>query len=165
MKNKKLFNISIISAIYVVLCMVLEPFSFGVIQFRISELLCLLSIELPYTIIANTLGCLIANMLLGGLGIIDTIIGSLATLLACIFAYLLRNYKYNNLPIFSCLSIVITNGLLIGIELGIITNNIDMIPITILQITISEFIIIMIIGLPIYNKMINIVKSKQRNIN
>ena len=99
MKNKKLFNISIISAIYVVLCMVLEPFSFGVIQFRISELLCLLSIELPYAIIANTLGCLIANMLLGGLGIIDTIIGSLATLLACIFAYLLRNYKYNNLPI------------------------------------------------------------------
>ena len=162
MKNKSLFNTSIICAMYVVLCMVLEPLSFGVIQFRISELLCLLSIEFPYAIIANTLGCLIANMILGGLGIIDTVVGSLATLLACTLAYLLRNKRYNNLPILSCLSIVITNGILIGIELGIITNNLNMILITILQITVSEFIIIMIIGLPIYNKMINTIKKNKK---
>ena len=159
MKSKKIFNISIIIAIYVVLCLVLEPISFGVIQFRISEILCLLAIEFPYAIIANTIGCLLSNLLFGGLGIVDAVFGSAATLLGCLLAYLLRNKRYKNLPILSCLSIVLTNGIIVGIELGFITNNINMIPITILQITLSEFIVIMLIGLPMYNKLIKTVKN------
>ena len=162
MKSKSIFNISIIVAIYVILCLVFEPFSFGVIQFRISEILCLLAIEFPYAIIANTIGCLIANLLLGGLGIVDVIVGSLATFIACLFAYLLRNKKIKGLPIFSCLSIVLINGLIVGIELGFLTNNVNMIPITILQITISEFIVIMILGLPIYNRIIKTIIKKQK---
>lgn len=162
MKTSKLFNISIIISIYVVLCLILEPLSFGVIQFRISEILCLLAIEFPYAIIANTIGCLISNMLLGGLGIIDTIVGSFATFLACLLAYLLRKRKYKDCPIASCLAIILTNGLIVGIELGFLTNNINMIPITILEITISEFVVIMLIGLPIYNKLIKTIKNKQR---
>lgn len=159
MKNKKLLNISIIVAIYVTLCLVLEPISFGFIQFRISEVLCLLAIEFPYAIIANTIGCFISNMFLGGLGIVDAICGSIATLLGCQFAYLLRNKRYKNLPILSCLAIIITNGIIVGIELGIISNNINIIPIGILEITISEFLVIMLIGLPIFNKLIKTIKD------
>lgn len=145
-----------------VLCLILEPISFGVIQFRISEILCLLAIEFPYAIIANTIACLICNMMLGGLGIIDTIFGSFATFLACLLAYKLGRYRYKNLPILSCLAIVLTNGIIVGIELGFLTNNVNMIPITILEITISEFIVIMIIGLPIYNKLIKAIKDNQK---
>lgn len=152
MKIHKLTYISIITAIYVVLCMIFEPISFGVIQFRLSEILCLLAIDSPYAIIANTLGCLLSNMFLGGLGIIDTLFGSLATFVSCVLAYLLRKRKYKNMPILSSLSIVLTNGLVIGIELGIITNNLHIIPLTILQVTLSEFIVVMLIGLPIYKK-------------
>lgn len=160
MKNKLLLNSSIIIAIYVVLCLILEPISFGIIQFRVSEILCLLSIKYRYAIIANCLGCLISNITLGGLGIIDAVVGSFATFLACEFAYLLRNKKYKNLPILSGLAIVITNGIIVGIELGILTNNTNVIPITIIEITISEFIVIMIIGMPIYNKLIKTINNK-----
>lgn len=162
MKKNKLFYVSIIIAIYVVLCLIFEPISFGVLQLRISEILCLLSIEFPYAIIANAVGCFISNLLLGGLGIIDTIFGSMATFLACLFAYLLRNKKYKDLPILSCLSIVLINGLIIGIELGYITDNVFMIPITIAEVTISEFIVIMLIGLPLYKRMIKVLSDKLR---
>ena len=159
MKNKKITNISIIIAIYVALCLLLEPLSFGFIQFRISEILCLLAIEFPYAIIANTIGCFIANMLFGGLGIVDVIFGSLATFLGCEFAYILRNKRYKGLPLLSCLAIVLINGIIVGIELGILSNNINMIPLGILEISISE-LIVMIIGLPIYNKLIDVIRKK-----
>ena len=162
MKNRRLLNSSIIIAIYVVLCLVLEPFSFGVIQFRISEILCLLAIEYPYAIFANTIACFISNMALGGLGMIDTIVGSFATFLGCTVAHLLRKKKYRCLPILSGLAIVLINGLIVGIELGLVTSNAHMIPITIIEITISEFIVIMLIGLPLYNKLINVIKNEQK---
>lgn len=160
MKNKKITNISIIIAIYVALCLLLEPLSFGFIQFRISEILCLLAIEFPYAIIANTIGCFIANMLFGGLGIVDIVFGSLATFLGCLFAYMLRNKRYKGLPVASCLAIVLTNGIIVGIELGLLASNMKMIPIGILEISISEFIIIVLIGLPIYNKLIDVIRKK-----
>lgn len=161
MKKRKIVSISMIAAIYVGLCLLFQPLSFGIVQFRISEILCLLSIEFPHAIIANTIGCLLSNLILGGLGIVDTIVGSFATFMSCLFAYLLRNKKYRNLPILSFLSIIITNGLIVGIELSFLMNNINMIPISILQITVSEFVVIMIIGIPIYQKLINILKEKQ----
>ena len=161
MKNNKFINISITISIYVTLCLVFGPLSFGVIQFRLSEILSLLAIKYKYAIIANFIGCFISNLLLGGFGIVDVVVGSFASLLACLFAYLLRNKKYKDLPILSCLAIVITNGIIVGIELGILTSNVHMIPITILQITISEFVVIMFFGLPIYNKLINTIKEKK----
>lgn len=158
MKDTKLFKISIITAMYVVLCLVLEPFSFGPIQFRVSEILCLLAIEHPYAIIGCTLGCLISNAFLGGLGIIDAIFGSLATFIGCYLAYLFRNRTFKNYPIISFSMIVIINALIIGIELGYIYNNLAIIPISILEIGLSETIVIFVIGLPIYNKLIQLIK-------
>ena len=158
MKDSKLFKISIIAAIYVVLCLMLEPLSFGPIQFRISEILCLLSIEYPFAIIGCSLGCLISNAFLGGLGIIDAIFGSLATLISCYLAYKLRNRKYNNYPIVSMLMFVIVNGIIIGIELGYIYDNLAIIPLSILEVAVSEAVVIFLIGLPMYNKLIKVIK-------
>ena len=76
-----------IAAIYVVLTMVFLPISFGPIQFRISELLCVLPYFTPAAIPGLFIGCLLANFL-GGAAALD------ATLIGAVGSYLLRKNRY-----------------------------------------------------------------------
>ena len=76
-----------IAAIYVVLTMVFLPISFGPIQFRISELLCVLPYFTPAAIPGLFIGCLLANFL-GGAAALDVIFGSIATLIGAVGSYL-----------------------------------------------------------------------------
>jgi len=84
---------AVIAAIYVVLTMVFQPISFGPIQFRISEALCVLPYFTPAAIPGVFIGCLIANML-GGSVIMDVIFGSLATLIGAAGSWMLRKNRY-----------------------------------------------------------------------
>jgi len=156
--SKKLLNTSIVAAIYVALCLILAPISFGVIQLRLSEILCLLVVEFPFTISGIVVGCFLSNLLFGGLGVIDVIFGSLATLLACLLAYTFRHQKIKGYPMMSALMITITNALIVGIEFGIIANNSAVIPLSILEIGISEGIV-MVIGLLLYKKLISLINK------
>lgn len=160
--RKNIYYISIVAAIYVVLCLILAPISFGPIQLRLSELLCLLAVEFDWAIIAVTIGCFISNLLFSGLGIIDVFFGTFATFIGCLLAYKFRHRLYKGKPILSGLMIVICNAILIGIELGILEKSLSILLITSVEITISESIIVFIIGLPLYNKMIQIVKDSQK---
>lgn len=78
-----------IAAMYVVLCIALRPFSYGEVQVRVAEALTILPYFTSAAIPGLFIGCIIAN-LLGGSIILDVVFGSLATLLAAIFTYLLR---------------------------------------------------------------------------
>ena len=93
MKNRKnafLTQAAMIAAIYVVLTFVFAPFSFGQIQVRIAESLTILPLFTPAAIPGLFIGCLIGNILGGGI-LPDIIFGSLATLIGALFTYLLRN--------------------------------------------------------------------------
>ena len=81
---RKLARCAVVAAIYVVLCMALQPFSYGAVQVRVAEALCLLPIFGPEYIAGVVLGCFLANLL--GSTIVDVIFGTLATLLACLVA-------------------------------------------------------------------------------
>ncbi|MEE1314655.1 MAG: QueT transporter family protein [Faecalimonas sp.] len=92
MKNQKILFLTqaaMIAALYVVLTIVFQPFSFGDLQVRIAEALTILPVFTPAAIPGLFIGCLIGN-LLGGAILPDTIFGSLATLLGAIFTYALR---------------------------------------------------------------------------
>ena len=67
--NKVLFmtQAAMIAAIYVVLCLVFEPISYGAIQTRVAEALTVLPFFTPAAIPGLFIGCLIANMLGGGI--------------------------------------------------------------------------------------------------
>ena len=80
-----------IAAMYVALTYLafLCGLSSGVIQFRISEALCLLPIFLPEAIIGLTVGCVISNLITGAV-FWDILFGSLATFIGAIGARLLR---------------------------------------------------------------------------
>ena len=93
MKDKKvLFTVhaAVIAAVYVVLTYFISAFNLasGAIQVRISEALCVLPFFTPAAIPGLFLGCLISNLLTGGI-IWDVIFGSLATLLGALGTWLL----------------------------------------------------------------------------
>ncbi|UQS82915.1 QueT transporter family protein [Bombilactobacillus folatiphilus] len=70
----------IIAALYAVLSVVLAPWSFGVVQFRLSEMFNHLAAFNKRYILALVLGCAIANMF-SPLGIMDVFFGTLGTLI------------------------------------------------------------------------------------
>ena len=90
--NKVLFmtQAAMIAAIYVVLCLVFEPISYGAIQTRVAEALTVLPFFTPAAIPGLFIGCLIANMLGGGI-MLDVIAGSLTTLVAAYLTWMLRS--------------------------------------------------------------------------
>ena len=77
---RKLARCGVVAAIYVVLCLALQPFSYGAVQVRVAEALCLLPVFGVEYIAGVVLGCFLANLL--GSTIVDVIFGTLATLLA-----------------------------------------------------------------------------------
>ena len=82
---RKLARCGMVAALYVVLCMALQPFSYGAVQVRVAEALCLLPVFGAEYIFGVVLGCFLANLL--GSTIVDVIFGTLATLLACLVTY------------------------------------------------------------------------------
>lgn len=84
-----------VAALYVVLTLVSAAFglSSGVIQFRLSEALCVLPAFTSAAVPGLGVGCLLANLLTGS-PVWDVLFGTLATLLGAVGTYLLRRYKY-----------------------------------------------------------------------
>ena len=80
MNTKRLVRAAMVAAIYVVLCLVLAPFSYGAVQVRLAEMLCLLPVFGAEYIVAVTLGCFLANLL--GSTLVDVVFGTAATLVA-----------------------------------------------------------------------------------
>lgn len=86
---------AVIAALYVVLTYVSAALgiSSGVIQFRLSEALCILPVFTSAAIPGVSVGCLIANLVTGA-PVWDVVFGSLATLFGALGAYALRRWKY-----------------------------------------------------------------------
>ena len=84
---------AVIAALYVVLTMVFAPISFGPVQLRIAEALCIMPLFTSAAVPGLFIGCLIANLLGGGI-IVDVIFGSLATLIGAWAGRKLRHNRW-----------------------------------------------------------------------
>ena len=105
---RKLVHCGMVAAIYVVLCLALQPLSYGAVQVRVFG---------AEYIVGVVLGCFLANLL--GSTIVDVIFGTLATLLACLITYKLRNVRFKGLAIAASLPPVLFNAVIIGIEIAV----------------------------------------------
>ena len=141
-----------IAAMYVVLTLI-APFtlSFGPVQFRVSEALTLLPLLTADAIPGLFAGCLLANLLGGGVWF-DVALGSAATLLAG-----LCTYKWRARPWLAALSPMLFNGLIVGpvvyfayvrapgdpISLGTLSFNMA-------TVALGELAVCCALGLPLY---------------
>lgn len=140
-KTKILTTNAIIAATYAILTINLAPISYGALQLRLSEVMTLLALFNPTYIWGLILGCFVAN-LYSPFGMVDIVFGTLATALAVISMTKIKNiYLSSLMP-------TIFNGLIIGVVIWYTTNA----PLleTILYIAIGEFIVVSIIGIPVY---------------
>lgn len=110
-KTKQLAISAVIAAIYAVMTVFpgLNVLSFGAVQFRVSEVLCVLPLFTPAAIYGLTAGCFLANII-STAGALDIIFGTAATLLASIFTYYMRRLP----KAVAMLPPVIFNGIIVG---------------------------------------------------
>ena len=79
-----------IAALYFALTVLLAPISYGVVQFRISEALCILPLLMPEAAIGVAIGCLCANVYGGNP--LDIIVGTACTAVSCLIQLVIRKY-------------------------------------------------------------------------
>lgn len=118
MTTRKLARAGVIAAVYVALCFVLAPLSYGTVQIRFAEALTLLPVLCPEAILGVTLGCFIANLISGSL--VDMVVGTLATLLAALTTRRLRNVRFKGLALVPSLPPVLFNAVIVGAELTLL---------------------------------------------
>jgi len=148
---KKLVFASLVAAIYAGLTYLSAVFgiAYGGIQFRISEVLTILPIFSPTSIIGLTVGCFLGNI--ASFNAIDMIFGTLATLLSSVLTYFFRKIKIHGLPLFSILSPVIINAVIIGEELALFYSySSSPAWLYIAMVGIGEAVVCLLFGIPFY---------------
>ena len=118
---------SLLAAIYTVLTVATPFMSYGAVQFRISEAMCFLPAVMPHSTVGVVLGCFITNLLgafsgANPIGIIDSVVGSTATLLSCLAVrYLFKKIKNRKLlGLILPTPVILFNSVIIGLELVLI---------------------------------------------
>ena len=129
-----------ISAIYIVLTMVFAPISFGPIQFRISEALCILPFFTPAAIPGLFIGCFLSNLLCGA-AVLDVVFGSIATLIGAAGSYALRRNRW-----MVCVPPILSNTIIIPWVLRYAYGSADLIPFAMLTVGVGEILAIGILG-------------------
>ena len=132
----------IIAAVYVVLTVFAKTVNLadGAIQCRFSEALTVLPFFTKAAIPGVSLGCLLANLLIGG-NPIDIVFGTLATLLGCLGTYKLRRHKF-----LCTLPPVIANTLIVPFILRYAYGIEASIPFLMLTVCIGEIIMCVGVG-------------------
>ena len=108
-KAKDISYAALIAALYVILTFLssLAGLASGPVQIRFSEALCILPCFTPAAVPGLFIGCILSNLLTGGV-IVDVLFGSLATLLAALGTRALRKRRF-----LASLSPVVLNTLVI----------------------------------------------------
>ena len=97
----------IAAGLYAAVTILTASFSYGNVQFRLAEALCVLVCFEPSLTIGLTLGCLISN-LFSTVSALDIFVGTAATFIACVLTAGVRKVLLVPLPS------VLTNALLVG---------------------------------------------------
>lgn len=142
-KTLKLLSINAtIAAIYFVLTVLLEPFSYGQIQFRISEILMVL-VFINFKVSPGiVLGCFTAN-LFSPLGVWDVVFGTLATVICLGLMFMFKKNIFVAL-----LAPTIVGSAIVAVMLMFILG----LPFleTLIYVAVGEGAVLYLIGVPFY---------------
>ncbi len=142
MKIRLITKTALIAALYATLTLILAPISFGVLQFRVSEVLTVLPMFTFSAVPGLTIGCFLANCI-GGMGIADVILGTMATFLAAICSYCFRRYQWL-VP----LPPIVFNGLIVGGYLYFLSPSEATLWLSMGSVAFSETLMTYLLGIP-----------------
>lgn len=157
---------AIVAALYVVLTLITLPISYEYMQVRVSEFLMLLVFFNPSYTIGLTLGCLIAN-LFSTVGPLDIVLGTAATLIACLLMNLLSMFIKSLL--INALIPCFVNALIVPLIIylsagGEIAFSVELFFVMFGWVFLGEFIAIICIGYPLFMIILHRYKSFHKMI-
>ena len=149
MKHKSLLYLTqgaMIAALYVLLTYAasLLGLASGVIQFRLSEMLCILACFTPAAIPGLYVGCLLANILTGAV-VWDILFGPVATLVGALGTWLLRRTPY-----LAVLPPIAANVVIVPMVLKYAYMAEDAIPYLMLTVGVGEVVTCGVLGILLY---------------
>lgn len=132
------------AAAYMAATLLIAPFGFDAIQFRLSEIMVLLSFVDPIYAPGLILGCALANCF-SPLGIIDVVIGTLAT---CFVVFMIKRTKSLFVATLwpTVSSLIIAVGLTVAYHTPYWFNA--------LTVAVGEFVVVTVIGYPVFKKIL-----------
>jgi len=171
--TKKIAQAAVVGAAYAALTAVLAPISYGPVQFRISEVLCILPFFAPFTTWGLFIGCIIAN-LASPSGVMDVIFGSLATLGACLcisaFGQRGQGAKSWLRILLACLMPAIWNGVIIGLVLmwTLTDTHFPQLSSTFWvfggEVALGELAVMLVLGIPVIKALQHTPWAKQESV-
>ena len=152
-KTQLLVLNGVIAGTYAALTLVASALNlaYGPVQFRFSEALTVLPFLFPGTWPGLFVGCLIAN-LLSPYGLVDIVVGSLATLLAAIWTEKTRSKWLAPLPPVVC-NMVLVGGMIAWYEVGFTARFPAVFGINALWVGLGEALVCYILGMLLIREM------------
>ena len=153
---RRLTFAALIAAVYAALTIAMGFLSYGPIQFRIAEVLCILPFFLPFTTWGLFVGCILAN-LMSPVGVYDVIFGSLATLGCCLCAAAIgRRWDGTGWGrcIAACLMPVVWNAVIVGALLALTAGEAEGAKTALFflygaEVGLGELAVMFVLGLPL----------------
>lgn len=153
MKNTTLSIVytATIAALYCALTLAVYPLSYGPLQFRISEALCILPLFMPQAVVGLTLGCFLSNIF-STAGPLDMLFGTLATLIASIVSYIAGRTFKKTFPslLVGVLSPTLFNAFIVPFAILTLTEISQTYFITALWVGVGELAVLCTLGVPLY---------------
>lgn len=145
--TRELTLAAVLAAAYAALTMLLPIPQYGPIQFRLAEALTVLPFLCPAAAPGLFIGCLIANIL-SPYGLLDMVVGSAATLLACLLTMRVTNRSLAPLPPVLC------NAILVGAtiayaEVGLGAGFWTAYALNALSVAVGELVVCYGLGIPL----------------
>jgi len=119
MKNRSIVYSAIIATMYVALTLISASMGLasGAIQIRLSEALTVLPYFTPHAIAGLFIGCFISNIITGCM-VLDTIFGSVATLIGAMITYLLSKVNFSSKQWLAPVGPVVSNTIIVPLVLS-----------------------------------------------
>lgn len=144
--TRKIALCGVTAGLYAAITILTASFAYGPVQFRIAEALAVLCCFEPTMVVGVTLGCFVANIF-STVSALDMVVGTLATLLACLCMVKCKKAWQAVLPN------VVFNAVLIGALIAY-TAAPDafwqMFLISGAQVAVGELAVMVLLGMPLF---------------
>ncbi|MDP4133593.1 MAG: QueT transporter family protein [Bacillota bacterium] len=149
MNTKFLVRSAIVGAVYAALTIILAPISYGMVQFRVSELMTLLVFINPAYIPGLLVGCFAAN-LMGAGGMIDAVFGTLASAFAFLIMVFARKIKNKNIGLIIASLGPALSSFIIALEMKVALHDKESFLLWCGSVAIGELVVVTLAGVPLY---------------